>query len=168
MNNMSKFVLLVAAASALTACATFYDPMRGYDSGPWCGIEDSATRESDSRVVLFYVEKVDGQPIDQAWAATSRYNEGRGFAVDPKPVIRNLPARPMRLTLVAQTYNGAPVLDLFRKNFVVRGEIDFVPQDQTFYVVKGVLNADYGAVWLADQRTGARVGPAVESGTANK
>ena len=168
MTKPRKLALIFAGAWGLTACATFHDPMQGYDSGPWCGIEDSAARESDSRVVLFYVEKVDGQPIDQAWATTSRYNQGRGFAVDPKPVIRNLPARRMRLTLVAQTYNGAPVLDLFRKDFVVRGEVDFVPQDQTFYVVKGVLNADHGKIWLADQRTGAQVSPAVESATTSK
>jgi len=123
----------VALAAGLTGCASaLYDPMAGYNSGPWCGIEDSAKPESDSRVVLFYVESVDGKPIDQAWAATYRYNQGQGFRVVPMPVTRNLPARPMRLTLVATTYNGAPVLDLFRKDFQVRGEIDFVPEHQTF------------------------------------
>lgn len=150
-----SFLATLLAFSCLGGCAT-YDPMRGHE-GAWGLIQDTSSRVSGSRVELYYIERIDGQMIDNTATATASSNYGRGLSVDAVTKVHRVPARKMKLTLVAETYNAAPVLALLRKDFVARAEIEFEPQPDTFYEVRGELKEGRCSVWLVDQDSGAAV-----------
>ncbi len=116
---MNKFVS-TAAALCVSGCASYYNPMvRAEKPGAIIAaaatVIDTSKREGGTRAQLFYISKVDGKEIVNALNATSKFNYGKGMAVQPITPKRAVPGNMMlTLEICAETYNGAPILDLFR------------------------------------------------------
>ncbi|MFZ6747940.1 hypothetical protein [Undibacterium sp. Ren11W] len=160
-----KFYLLfvLTLISMLTGCATV-EPSRPKDYvGPIATVNDSATRISKSKVDLFFTKIVDGRKIENAQAATSFQNQGKGFSVEPYLYSHEIPARPSKLIIKGSTQYAAPILAMTNPVYVVEGEIEFAPEENKQYTVRGKLSAEGSAVWIEETTTGKLVGQKVES-----
>lgn len=141
---MKKYFAITVAVCT-SGCVSYYDPMLRTDKSgaviEAATLIDSSKRVDGTRVQLFYVSKVDGKEIENALNATSKFNNGKGIAVQPIAPHRQVPANmALALEICGETYNGAPILDLFRadqkrcetfsrsfdpnKNYYVTGHID--------------------------------------------
>ncbi len=156
----SRLLLAVLASTALAACATNPIP-EGY-TGPRATISDSAKSLGTSSADLFVLSKVDGKSIHESIIGTRQANSGRGFYMSPVEVKREVPAQPAKYTLVGRRVYAAPILELTNKIYEITGELEFAPETDGSYVVKGTLDSNYSAVWLEDAKTGGLIGKKFE------
>jgi hypothetical protein len=152
---------VLAALIGLAACATNPIP-EGY-TGPRATISDTATSLGSSSADLFVLSKVDGKMIHESITGTRQANYGRGFYMAPVAVNREVPAQPAKYTIVGRRVYAAPILELVNKIYEITGELEFTPEADGSYVVKGKLGDDYSAVWLENARTGDLVGRKFET-----
>jgi hypothetical protein len=75
---------------------------------------------------------------------------------------RDVPAQPASIEIVGRTEYAAPILALTNPVYQVKGVVTFIPEASKRYVVKGVLSADYSAVWIEDMISQQVVGDKVE------
>lgn len=154
-----KKLILPFVIALLSGCASFNqaDPV-GY-TGPTADVEDSFRTVSNSEVEFFYVDKLNGKSIRNARSASLSANAGRGMSMTPLSVGRTVPAStPISLLIVARTEYAAPILALTNAVYQVKGTIDFTPEPNKHYVVKGALGAQSSSVWLEDAQTPQIVG----------
>jgi len=77
----------------------------------------------------------------------------------PVAVERQVPAaKPTSLQIVGRTEYAAPILVLTNPVYQVKGSIDFTPEANKRYVVKGELSEARSSVWLEDAQTQQIVG----------
>jgi hypothetical protein len=151
---------LLAVLFLLCACATPPSVPDGY-KGPIAHVWDTSNPRSGTSVDFFYIAEVNGRRIDNSLNATTRANSGRGFAMAPKVITRDIPAEPSKIRLVGRTHHAAPILVLMNKVYEVSGELEFTPEPDAYYYVRGVLKDDYSAVWL-ENASGVLVGQKFE------
>jgi hypothetical protein len=73
-------------------------------------------------------------------------------------VERKVKISPMKLKIRASHATGAPIHAIASQMagtfFSIEGEVDFSPQPNTTYVVKGNLKKEKSSVWLENAATG--------------
>lgn len=158
---MRKFAVAIILLTALGGCATSPIP-EGY-TGPLASISDSATPRSSTSIDFFMLSKVNGRIIHDSVAGTSSANYGRGFAMTPVVVKRDVPAQPATFTISGRTHYAAPILALTGKVYAISGDIEFTPEPNGRYVVKGEMSDRHSVVWLEDAATGAVIGRKIET-----
>jgi len=80
----------------------------------------------------------------------------------PIPAQRAVPsAKSISVQLVARTEYAAPILALTGTVYQVKGTIEFVPEPDRRYIVRGALGETQSAVWLEDLDTMKLVGKKV-------
>lgn len=128
-----------------------------YD-GPVARISDHGEGVDEKLGVLFYLEAVDGRPLQSGIYETRRATEGGGFYVAMRYALHTIPARPSRFKIVARHVTGAPLHEIGLRlggNFVqVTGEVHFTPKADTEYVVYGRIQPTGSYVCIADSVTG--------------
>lgn len=128
-------------------------------------VQDSGQREDASKAQIFYLATVDGVSVSNAAGESRRISSGQGFNLSTTFPSRLVPAKPLRVRLVATHVTGAPIHAIASKlagSFrSVETEIDFVPEADKVYVVRGNLQSDSPTVWLEDAATGK---PVTEAG----
>jgi hypothetical protein len=139
-----------------------YKPIPDGYTGPRATIKDSMLVHSSSKADFFYVEAVDGQDIENSRIRTLQVNYGRGINMTPEVLERQIPVRSTNLKLVGRTEYGAPILALTNTVYQVKGDVQFTPEADKNYVVKGELGENYSAVWLEEVGAGAIAGTKVE------
>lgn len=165
----------VAAVLLLTGCANKIDVHNRHESFkrvslpglhevpnpdfPSVVLSDTANRLSGSRAKLFYVKSIDGKAVENARTETSHLTRGKGFSVWTSSTLRYIPIRRAVFVLRAETYNAAPVIDLFRKDVSVTKTVAFTPELGKFYVVLGSIDEVTGKaeVYIADEETRAPI-----------
>ena len=149
------------AAVSLAGCATPYQPIPEGYSGPRANIADTVMIRSSSVANVFAIVQVDGNDIANAFRASEGASRGRGFALTALIAKRDLPAKPMRLTLLGHPITGAPIqamaMQLGGTYYEVGGTIDFTPQSGVFYIVRGELKKEGSSIWIEDTATGQPV-----------
>jgi hypothetical protein len=150
---------LLAILLLLGACTTAPVP-EGY-KGPVARINDTSTPRSGTSVDFFYIAEVNGRRIQNSAISTRQANYGRGFAMTPSVIGRDIPAEPSTVKIVGRTEHAAPILALMKKVYEVSGETQFTPEANQVYTVKGVLKDDYSAVWI-ENAAGAVMGQKIE------
>ena len=159
--SVRSLFTVIFAVSAISGCATYSPIPEGY-TGPRAKIKDSVNIHSATKVDFFSVEAVDGQNIENSRIKTRQLNYGQGMRLAPRIIEREIPVRPTILKLVGRTEYGAPILALTRTVYEVKGDIQFEPEANKSYVVKGELDENYSAVWIEDVATNAVVGKKIE------
>jgi len=156
--------LLLAAAIAISGCATYKPIPEGY-SGPTANITDSGIVEDGTKAQIFALTEIDGNKIGNSFIASAQASQGRGFSLSSRFIERAVPVRPMKLTLRASHVTAAPIqamaLQLAGRFYSVEGAVDFTPKPDGRYVVRGELKAEGSSVWLEDEATGQPVTPKV-------
>ena len=161
-----RLIVLMLPLLSLSACITNPIP-KGY-TGPTATIRDTVLSESDDFPgrPMFYVSKIDGQAIENSEHASQVANHGKGLSMDPVTTERNIPVRKMVLTLVGRNVHAAPIQEMFHelrgKNYKVTGNVDFEPQADHFYIVRGVLGPELSNVWVEDLQANTVVTQKIE------
>ncbi|HET8695623.1 MAG TPA: hypothetical protein VFM33_13195 [Aquabacterium sp.] len=160
---MKKLLTLLAFA-LLGGCATQpYNPIPENYAGPTAVIEDSFNGVSGSEVEFFYVDKLDGHDIRNARLASISASAGHGMSMSVVPVERAIPAsKPVSLLIVGRTQYAAPILAMTNSVYQIKGTVDFTPEPNKHYVVKGSLAESRSSVWLEDAQTKKVIGNKIE------
>lgn len=131
-------------------------------------VQDSGRREDSTKAQLFYLASVDGVKISNAAAESQRSSSGRGFQLTTVFPSRFVPAKPLKVVLVGTHTTGAPIHAIasmvsgsFRS---VEAELEFAPEVDKAYVVRGDLEAEKPTVWIEDAATGR---PVTKRGTSS-
>lgn len=153
---MMKKVLLACSVLVLASCAT-YKPIPDNYKGPIATVADSGEPESASKGRVFALTKIDGNPVMDSFEATRQRSYGRGALVTLEITERQMPARPMQVTLRGAHVTGAPIHELASRAmgtfFEVEGVVEFKPEADKRYKVVGKLSKDLSEVWIADEST---------------
>jgi hypothetical protein len=124
-------------------------------------VRDSGQREDSSKAQIFYLAAVDGVSVENAAGESRRISSGQGFNLTTTFPSRPVPVKLLRVKLVATHATGAPIHAIASKlagSFrSVEKEIEFMPEADRVYVVKGNLQTDNPTVWLEDAATGKPV-----------
>jgi hypothetical protein len=140
----------------LSGCASYKPVPDGY-TGPVATVSDSGFAEDGSKAQLFVLSEVDGNRIDTSIGASAGASHGRGFALTASIIERQVPAKPMKVALRATHTTAAPIHAIASQMagtfFSVDGVVDFSPQPNGKYVVKGELKKDASSVWIEDANT---------------
>lgn len=113
-------------------------------------IKDSARVLDDDEVNFYYVKKIADENVDNNLITSVKLNRGRGMRIEPYEFDRTLPLKSVALTIAAKRQYGAPIQEMFKKEYKIEGTIQFTPVKDRKYVVRGELNDDYQAVWIED------------------
>ena len=163
---MKKLPLfLLGLTLLLSGCVAPMAPSIPPDyTGPRAVLRDSALTHSTSKVDFFVVVKLAGKEIKNSRSESMSANYGKGFNLSPVLLDREVPAgQPLQLEIVARSEYAAPILALTNPVYMVKGEVTFTPAADHTYMVKGVLGADYSAVWIEDTSTQQVVGEKIEA-----
>mgnify|MGYP000070029680 FL=1 len=125
-------------------------------------IKDSVQTYSTSKADFFVVSKIQQTATISSLQKTLQLNQGRGMFMIPYLVDQEIAAQKINIQLLGRTHYAAPILALTNTVYEIKGDVEFTPQANKVYVVKGVLSADYSAIWLEEQGTGNIVGNKIE------
>lgn len=130
-------------------------------------VQDSGKREDATKASIFYVASINGVNVRNAAGESQRASSGRGFHLTTLFPSRLVPAKPLKILVIGTHVTGAPIHALasvlagtYRS---VEAELDFTPEVDKTYVVRGDLDAESPTVWLEDVATGL---PATMKGTS--
>lgn len=156
MKKTAAILLLLLLAS----CATYKPVPEGY-SGPTAYITDSGRAEDGRKAQIFALTDIDGNRIMNSFWASTNASQGQGFALTVVISNRQVPAKPMKVTLKGSHATAAPIHAMASQMagtfFSVEGTVDFSPQPDGKYAVRGELKKDASAVWIEDVATGQPV-----------
>jgi hypothetical protein len=135
------------AGLALAACQTLPD------TGLRANVADSHRDAGEGRVDTFRVTEIDGHPIGRV--GTSEPAKSIGVdAVNPL-----VAGRSVHVEFEGLARFGNPAKTFFWDPMRVEGAVDFVPEADVRYVVRGEVGGTEGSsVWLEDDRTHAVIG----------
>lgn len=160
---MRMIIALLMVASVLAGCATSHKPTIPYGyTGPRSSVNDTVKVYSNSKADLFYVSDVNGSKIDDALGSTRIKNQNHGFNMEAVALQHEIPVQLTTLNIVGRTEYAAPILAFTNTVYEVKGIVEFTPEPNKTYVVRGVLGENYSAVWVEDLGSGAVVGKKVE------
>jgi hypothetical protein len=148
--------LLVCLLTLLTsACVTYYDPMQSAQKPgvkvTRATIIDTAKAEGKTRVQLFYLSTVDGKLVENALSATERFNYGKGMVVQAVTPKRFVPAnKETTIEICAETYNGAPILDLFRADKKKCESLRMRFAADATYLISGLIDGKSASVKITE------------------
>jgi hypothetical protein len=160
----SAFVLL-----AVTGCATTSPSIPEDYAGPKSTIKDSVVPWSSSKVDFFYLDSIAGKSIDNSLTATGIANSGHGLSnMKAELLERAVPAAPSIFHIIGRTRYSAPIQALTNPVYEVSGDVNFSPEPDKVYIVKGDLGEDYSGVWIEEENTHRIVGRKIEIGRVAK
>lgn len=162
MKISGQLAAVLVAAAVLGGCATVNPSVPAGYTGPTATIKDSALATSSSRADFFYLASIDGKEIEESRGATMKANFGKGLNMTPVVIERQVPVQALRLEIVGRTQHAAPIQALTSTEYQVKGVLQFTPEANKVYVVKGELGNEYSGVWLVEEATGNVVGNKVE------
>lgn len=148
-----KLALLLVSMLLFTGCISYQSTIPENYKGEKAYILDSANIHSSSKADMFYLEKIDNKEIYNSRYSTLDKNHGRGFYMIVDELNHDIPAKKAKFTIVGRTHFAAPILALTNDVYEVRGTIEFVPEKDSQYIVKGLLGKEKSLVWIENYKT---------------
>jgi len=109
---------------------------------------------------LFVVAAIDGERIKNSIGSTQVASQrlgGRPFQPTVDVVGRKVPVRPAQYTIIGTHVTKAPIQEIVGRaagSFLsVEGTVEFTPEPDGLYVVKGELRKGGSSVWIEDLNT---------------
>lgn len=157
---MRKLFTAAILGITLTGCATYEPVPQGY-AGPTATVVDTGFSEDGTKAQLFALVEIDGNSIANAFGASAIASHGRGASLTTVFPERSVQAKPMKVRLRGSHATGAPIHAMASQMagtfFSVDGSVDFSPQENRKYRVKGELKKEKSSVWIEDADTGKPV-----------
>lgn len=152
LKSIFSSVLIVLALFGVSACVSYSPSVSPSYTGPTATIADSFARQTAGRANFFVLKEVDGKLVENALSRSAAASYGQGNTLSTVGKSRQVEVREQKLTLLAQVYSAAPIAGMFNsgKNYSVEGVINFSPESNASYTVKGKLDSQNSLVWLED------------------
>ena len=161
---MKNFVVVSTLGLMLVGCATeLTNPTPESYQGPRSKIYDSSMNVDSGKGEFCVLETLNGNRIANSIGETLDRGRGRGMTLTPWITDRRIPSQPVKAGLRCQTVHAAPILALAGTVLSVSGVVDFSPNADGRYVVKGELSKAGSSVWIEDKDTGEVVTAKVTS-----
>lgn len=148
--------IALAGVALVSGCATF-EPVPKEYTGPTASLRDTGFAEDATKAQLFAAMEIDGNRIANAFSASANASQGQGRRLTTVVPERKVKAVPMKVSLRCGHATGAPIdaiaSQLAGTFFAVEGVVDFTPQADGKYVVKGKLEKDKSTCWVEDAGT---------------
>ena len=155
----TRLAVLGVAALVLQGCASFEPTIPVGYTGPTASISDHGFNESTSKGQIFYVESIDGKPVQTGSMLTQQASNGQGFGLTLAYAQHPIPARPLRVKIVGTHITGAPIQAIASQIagtfYKVEGEVNLNPVEGHRYFVMGKLAKDASKVWILDPEVGS-------------
>lgn len=149
-------------ALLISGCALQPAVAPGY-AGSIATVRDSGQHEDSDKGQIFALVALDGRPIAQSFHASAAASDGLGGALRLVLSERRVSTHPVRATLRAShatgTLHHALGSRLVRSFWSFETEVDFAPQPNHVYVVRGTLSARDSTLWIEDADSGEPVTP---------
>lgn len=122
--------------------------------GPVAIVADSSANFVDGgffkadKADFFYMNNADGKWVQSNFSITQGTFSGSGLNFKPVAHDRKVPAKPMQVKIIGNTYWAAPIGALLGKSYQVDGTVSFDPKPGQRYFVRGRLGEGYSAVWI--------------------
>lgn len=156
---MTRFIAFFTMAMLLTGCAgpRVSATPEGY-TGPKAVLADSVVYPgAGEKIRMFYVEKIDGESMQNSMRATRDASAGKGNYLHTKEFSRDVPVKRMKIRLIGTHVLAMPIQEMASRIagtfFTVSGEVDFLPLEGKTYVVMGELQKEGASVWIQTQDT---------------
>jgi hypothetical protein len=166
MRAMPEFpsrLLFVLACAGISGCASYGPPAPIDFKGPTTSLKETVKLYDASKADFFILESIDGQRVDNSVRKTRTANYGRGLnAMAPAMMEQVIPAKPASFKVMGRTEYSAPIQALTHPVYEVSGSVEFTPEADKAYVIKGELGKDYSAVWIEEESTHTIVGNKIE------
>jgi hypothetical protein len=159
---MKRILSCAAVAILLGGCANYSPSVPVGYTGPQATINDSFVGRAGHKIDFFYVSHVNGLEIENSRVKTLQMNLGNGMRMIPYALSHPIPARPTTLTIVGRTEYAAPILAFTGKVYEVKGTVEFMPEPDKTYFIRGNLGESHSAVWVEDDATKEVVGKKIE------
>lgn len=147
---------------SVTACATFQEATPKDYAGPTARIVDTMAFDHQQITLLFVVSEINGREILSSINTTRVSSHGQGMIVKPTVIGRAVPAQRLKLKLEGTQYLAMPIVVMGAKAMGLflefEGVIEFVPEENKTYLVKGDLKKGASSLWIEDEATGKVVG----------
>jgi hypothetical protein len=137
--------------AALAGCAAPSVP-EGYD-GPRAIIADSTQQRAWIGVDYFMLRAIDDRQIRDSMDSSIGY--GSRPIVSSAAIRREVPSQPASFTIAGVTRYATALEELRNPAYSIIGMVQFTPEPDGQYVVRGELGEGRQAVWIEDVRTGA-------------
>ncbi|WP_064791260.1 hypothetical protein [Shewanella woodyi] len=147
-----RALFLFVLFNFLTACVSYESSIpKGY-TGEAVTISDTYSNKTLSSAHFFYVKEMNGKPMYNAVRSTNGASSGQGAKLVAVGYSRKVPKAKLTLKVAGEVFRAAPILYMFNadENYAIEGEIEFTPNKDEFYFVKGELSETYSAVWIED------------------
>lgn len=152
---MRTLVTLLAVVG-LFGCAVPPPVPDGY-TGPVATVGDTGFREGSTKAQMFVLAEIDGARVINSLDASAAASRNKGLMLTTEFVSRPIPARPMKVKLVATHTTAAPIHEMFLRStgkfLSVEGTVDFNPAPGGSYIVRGELKKEGSWVWIEDSNT---------------
>lgn len=102
-----KTLVATVALVLIAGCASYKPVPNGY-ARPVASVADGGVQDEGSKAELFVLSEVDGHKIFDSFRASEQASRGLGFGLLTKFVVRQVPAKPMKVVLRASHITGAP------------------------------------------------------------
>jgi len=149
-----KAMFVIASLILTTACSSPYKRSipEGY-TGPTAHILDTIEMDGKSKADFFYISKINGNRVKNAFSETYKYTEGRGMHMYPVQHSREVPTFQNSFKIIGRTGYAAPIQALTGTVYEVKGIVNFTPEKDKTYQVKGSLTETSSSVWIEDTVT---------------
>ena len=143
---------------ALSGCASTPVPT-GY-TGPMASLRDTVRLpEGKSCGDFFFLVEYNGKTMDNAVDASAKANAGNGMIMGAaQDFSRAIPAQKADFHIAGRTHCAAPIQEMLGTVYLVDGHIEFTPEPDASYVIKGLLGPERSAVWIENGKTGLQTG----------
>jgi len=157
---MRKVMLISLLLLSLGGCAT-YEPVPKDYTGPTAVVGDTGLAEDGTKAQMFALMEIDGNRVGNAFSASAYASSGHGASLTTVFPERKVPVRPMKVVIRGSHATGAPIQTLASQLagtfFAVEGTVEFKPEADHVYKVKGQLAKEKSSVWIEDEQTGKPV-----------
>ena len=150
-----KTIVHLLLTFSLVGCVAVTQPSipPGYN-GPTATIQSSAIFQSGSEAILFYLEEVEGRPINTALLRAEVMSNSTNSHLIADPENTLVAVGPTKLKLLATHVLATPPgFPLKTKTLTVK-EIQMVAQQEQIYQTKGSLSEGKVKIWLENLGTG--------------
>jgi len=157
-----KLLFIFCFIICINGCSVKSSIPDGY-TGELSYINDSLNDNSSSNSTDFFVlSKINGRSVSESISHTSGMNYNQSFFARNYLIGRPVPSKMSVFTILAKRYSASGITQMINKKYRISGEVKFNPDADAIYIVKGILNEHYLAVWLENLRTGQIIGNKIE------
>lgn len=154
---MKRFIIL-SLTFVVGGCAGRSEFIPDNYIGDTAIINDTYDQYGHLKADIYYVESIDGKEIVNAIDSTliaTQNDDRRGIAglkLSPNGHHRKVPIQPLQITVVGKKLNINKILRYTSGLIepVIKGDLQFLPDTNSTYLVKGNLKSEYPGIWLED------------------